>query len=203
MSDKLSRTWARVFGTIGVSVVMSVLVGCRSEGPVPAVREIYSAVLKETVLAEAWAGNPFSDERKPIGEIVILDQIDPEGPTRVSDYAVSRMEGLEASAVADFASPVADSSVAGDLEGVGPFRWVSLAEVRAVLEGGWSSFYELFPGSPGLVAFSPVGFNEERSQAVVHMLHVRQGTWADGSFYLVVRGPEGWEVVDRVVVSES
>jgi hypothetical protein len=35
-------------------------------------------------------------------------------------------------------------------------------------QGFWKEFYKRYPGSGGIIVFSPVGFNPERTRAIVY-----------------------------------
>ena len=85
-----------------------------------------------------------------------------------------------------------------------PIERITAAEFSALvddyggLDGAWRRFYELHPGALGSVEFSPVGFNRDRSEALVHIGQQRGPLFGRGRFVRLTRTSSGWQVVDRV-----
>lgn len=52
-----------------------------------------------------------------------------------------------------------------------PYHLVPKAEIEAIFEsgGGWDLFYKRYPASGGYISFSPVGFDSEKTHAIVDM----------------------------------
>lgn len=73
--------------------------------------------------------------------------------------------------------------------------YVVLAEEEAVFSGGgWDEFYRRYPGSQGCISVSRVGFNTQLTQAVACVgiqQHWRRGY---GSYYLVEKTKDKWQV---------
>lgn len=169
---------------------------------------VYAAVLSEMVLADGWSGHPDTyDEQRPVEQLVIFVQPGPQAPDRVSGYARGRLEAADPSAIADFEERADDVSALAGLDGVGPYRLIDEADVSRIFQGeargGWQRFYREFPGAPGMIFFSGVGFSADRRQAIVYMGSLRGGEWGDGSMYLLERQRDGWAVVDRVSLWQS
>lgn len=163
--------------------------------------EVHSSLIREVVLKEGWSGHPDTyDARRPIDQVVVLDVPDPGAPLRISHHAVARLEDIEPATVASFEARRGALGTIGPLEGVGRYRLVDWAEIEEVFQNGWEAFYDAYPGSPGILAFSEVGFNADQSQAVVYMMHIRGGLWGGGTLYLLQRRADGWTVTDRTVV---
>jgi hypothetical protein len=85
------------------------------------------------------------------------------------------------------------------LEGVGEYHWVPRDSVFSLATGGgWDGLYREYPGSPGFVAFSRVGFGEGGTQALVYMSHGRGGLWGEGALYVLEREGDRWQIVGKV-----
>ena len=54
-----------------------------------------------------------------------------------------------------------------------PFKLVAFDEIHAALDGpgGWDGFYTKFPESGGYIELSAVGFNPDKTVAVVYVGH--------------------------------
>jgi hypothetical protein len=53
-----------------------------------------------------------------------------------------------------------------------PYEMMRQEEIKTMFESpgdGWKRFYETFPGSPGIFQFSAVGFNADKTVAIVYM----------------------------------
>ncbi|HEX8072226.1 MAG TPA: hypothetical protein VF546_19930 [Pyrinomonadaceae bacterium] len=61
----------------------------------------------------------------------------------------------------------------------------------------WTHFNARYPGAPGLLTLSAVGFNEERTQAIVYATHACGDACGGGTYYVLERRSGGWEVVRR------
>ena len=59
---------------------------------------------------------------------------------------------------------------------------------------GWEEFYKTYPASGGFISFSQVGFNPERSQALVYFEHWCGRLCGSGIYLLLERSEEGWKV---------
>ncbi len=59
---------------------------------------------------------------------------------------------------------------------------------------GWEEFYQKYPESGGFLSFSRVGFNPERSQALVYFEHWCGGLCGSGMYLLLEKGEGGWKV---------
>lgn len=66
--------------------------------------------------------------------------------------------------------------------------------------GGWSEFYSLYPGSTGTVDFSRVGFNKDKTQALVYFGNQSYYTAGAGYYIMLSKEEEEWKIVDRVMV---
>lgn len=72
---------------------------------------------------------------------------------------------------------------------------VSVDSLKAVMSAGgdsWHAFYAHFPGAFGIVQFSRVGFNPDRSQAVVYTEHVAASLVGVGEYWFLRREGNRW-----------
>ena len=62
---------------------------------------------------------------------------------------------------------------------------------------GWEEFDQKFPNSGGFVGLSRVGFNSDKSQALVYVEHGCGIVCGSGNYILLRKGVAGWEVVGK------
>lgn len=80
---------------------------------------------------------------------------------------------------------------------------ISNARMAELLDKGWDRFHDRFPGS-AVLRFSRVGFNADRSQAVVFVALMRGGTSGISYVALLEKSDEEqWEQVDEYVLARS
>jgi hypothetical protein len=70
-------------------------------------------------------------------------------------------------------------------------------------EDGWAKFYKKYPGSPGTIAFSRVGFNQDKSKAIVYKVNACGWLCAAGRYILLSKTIDAWKVTDVVGCWES
>lgn len=63
---------------------------------------------------------------------------------------------------------------------------------RGGIIGGWETFYRLYPGSSGYLTLSAVGFNPEKTVAVVYMGHFCGPLCGSGWFRILEKKDGGW-----------
>lgn len=66
---------------------------------------------------------------------------------------------------------------------------------RVNCEDGWKKFYKRYPKSNGNMGLSKVGFDKERTHAVVHYGNQRQCLDGEGYLFVLEKSQIGWEVV--------
>jgi|ERR1700675_72950 len=89
-----------------------------------------------------------------------------------------------------------------------PYHLVSAQDLRqlfhrkgeSVDSREWKSFYEKYPGSSGIIAFSRVGFNKKRNQALVYVMHQSGLVGGSGVFYVLSKQSGFWEVQNQAVI---
>jgi hypothetical protein len=69
----------------------------------------------------------------------------------------------------------------------------------------WDSFYRKYPGSQGLLFFSPIGFDRQHNQAIVYFGTQSGPSYHDGSSYLVllVKNSNSWAIVKELTLRGS
>lgn len=58
----------------------------------------------------------------------------------------------------------------------------------------WRSFYDKYPGSPGIISLSRVGFNADRKQAIVYVANSCGGLCGKGYYVLVTKDSGDWRI---------
>ena len=79
-----------------------------------------------------------------------------------------------------------------------PYEIVNSATIRVSPPGDWESFYNRYPESGGFIIMSAVGFNKEKTQAVVYTgtsCGVLCGRW---TFHLLEKVEGSWKSVPGV-----
>lgn len=83
-----------------------------------------------------------------------------------------------------------------------PYEVVSSDAIWALLkDGGWDTFYKRYPHSGGYVIMSAVGFNKEKTRAIVYTgssCGAQCGRW---SFHLLEKIDDNWKEVAGVSCS--
>jgi hypothetical protein len=76
-----------------------------------------------------------------------------------------------------------------------PYEIITSDELRSIFEGGiegWEKFYEKYPESGGYILLSAVGFNADKTIAVVYMRHSCGGLCGEGQFYVLNKQDGKW-----------
>jgi hypothetical protein len=74
------------------------------------------------------------------------------------------------------------------------------AETEKQIEDSWKQFYRTYPGAHGILTFSRVGFNSDKSQAVVYMKYDGEGMNHYGEYFLLVRKGGSWELQTKKTI---
>ena len=86
-------------------------------------------------------------------------------------------------------------------QGKAPYELVRAETIRSLFEGnrdGWHAFYERYPKSGGYVALSAVGFNKDKTKAIVYSGSSCGGLCGHWSFHLLEKVGAKWKEVDGV-----
>jgi hypothetical protein len=77
----------------------------------------------------------------------------------------------------------------------------TIGRVFRQLPGGWDSFYKRYPDSGGYLIISPVGFNNDKTQAIVYTGSSCGGVCGRWSFHLLEKVQGKWKEAPGVTCS--
>src|SRR5262245_49864995 len=73
------------------------------------------------------------------------------------------------------------------------YELISSDELKSIFEqGGWEKFYERYPDSRGWIDLSAVGFNSDKTVAVVYMGHHCGSLCGGGGFHVLQKKNDKW-----------
>jgi len=74
-----------------------------------------------------------------------------------------------------------------------PYELMAAADLRSKMQtAGWEGFYQLYPNSGGWIELSAVGFNTDKTVAVVYMGHHCGGLCGGGGFHVLEKKDGKW-----------
>jgi len=74
-----------------------------------------------------------------------------------------------------------------------PYDLITFKDLKsAINQGGWDGFYKKYPDSGGWIELSAVGFNAEKTVAVVYMGHSCGGLCGGGQFHVLQKKEGKW-----------
>ena len=74
-----------------------------------------------------------------------------------------------------------------------PYELIPFDELRSALkQGGWENFYKQYPNSGGWIELSAVGFNADKTVAVVYMGHHSWSLSGGGRFHVLQKKDGKW-----------
>ena len=76
-----------------------------------------------------------------------------------------------------------------------PYEMIRADQIKAIFEQGiegWNAFYEKHPDSGGWIELSAVGFNADKTVAVVYMGHSCGGLCGGGQFHVLQKKDGKW-----------
>jgi hypothetical protein len=79
-----------------------------------------------------------------------------------------------------------------------PYEFVFDKELDAIFASGaegWKNFYEKYPDSGGYNEVSAVGFNKDKTVAVVYVAHMCGGLCGGGSFHVLEKKDGKWQTL--------
>lgn len=155
--------------------------------------EVYSSLLgkrtKKVLIEDQTMGYP-SDQSK--AQIAAHEE-----------WLAEYMPGLQQNTVTDYISKNKDSH---HLENLFKLKvetlLVSPSEIKKVYEKHAGVPWQIsdeYPGSEGVFTFSSVGFNSERTQALVHMGISCGWLCGEGNFYLLAKENGVWKVQKKIM----
>jgi hypothetical protein len=146
--------------------------------------------------------------RYPNMPVVLMDQT-ATGPGGVAEtastlaYILEQMTGVAPDTAASFqmrneaAHPLDSTMDLGLL-----YTLLSEGEMRQIFgenQNGWDLFYTRFPGTPGIITLSRVGFNEAMDQALVYIGIQSHWLAGAGTMLLMQKVNGVWSVLQEVM----
>jgi hypothetical protein len=78
-----------------------------------------------------------------------------------------------------------------------PYDLISYDELKSLVkQGGWENFYKQHPHSGGWIELSAVGFNTDKTVAVVYMGHHCGGLCGGGGFHILQKRDGKWRPME-------
>jgi hypothetical protein len=78
-----------------------------------------------------------------------------------------------------------------------PYQFLETSKFDALIsQGGWPEYYRQYPDSGGLIEFSAVGFNVDKTIAVVYMGHFCQIMCGGGTFHVLEKRDGKWKPLE-------
>jgi hypothetical protein len=78
---------------------------------------------------------------------------------------------------------------------------VFIADANGKIDGdSWKPFYQQYPGAPGIIAFTRVGFNTHKDEALVYVVHQSGLVGGSGRFFVLSKRDKSWEIQKRVLI---
>jgi hypothetical protein len=82
-----------------------------------------------------------------------------------------------------------------------PHRVIPEAKIVGILkQGGWASVYREYPALQGVIWFSRVGFDMERTQALLYFIRASQRTGEEGWLVLMEKAKGSWREAGRKMI---
>ena len=177
-------------------VAIAVVVGCA--GPDRSVTSddhaVYAAVIDSLFGPRTWKG---------VTRVVVGDSTDRYLRAELVPGVLEsflRLPGVDSAMIRSFE---VRNRVARPLEGLPAESGIEVTLARAAeldslprtdVEAYWAAVRALYPGSQGLVSVSSVGYNTERTLAIVKVRHGCGGLCGSGHDVLLRRAESGWRI---------
>ena len=115
-------------------------------------------------------------------------------------FARDKPEGLPASAIHDYLRRNAKALRLGsELGPLIPVRFLSSADLKQIFadDDGWKRFRRYFPGSPGSIQISRVGFSKDGGHAILYL--GQQSDWESGigGVWYLRKENDRWIVIEQ------
>ena len=79
-----------------------------------------------------------------------------------------------------------------------PYELITSNELKSTFDrGSWEKFNERYPNSGGYIELSTVGFNKDKTVAIVHMGHYCGSLCGGGTFYVLQKKEGKWRQLTR------
>jgi hypothetical protein len=74
-----------------------------------------------------------------------------------------------------------------------PYQFLEAQKIEALMKQGWDAYYHRYPDSGGVIAVSAVGFNPDKTIAVVYMGHSCGMLCGGGTFHVLEKIDGKWK----------
>ena len=141
---------------------------------------VYNAILNSQFARTDVQRFVIRDKTSWVANRANIDRVAPDVESgTISDFEANNEKSYSLERRLDLKTPYdlvrADEIDALFNQNVGP-----LADM-----GGWARFYERYPGAPGLISFSRVGFDPKRDQALVYVAIQHNYLGGSGRFFVL------------------
>ncbi len=122
--------------------------------------------------------------------------------TEARDYGVDSLNlqlvaqghGIPPDARADFAAKNKASCLIEGLPRISNLRFVSKSEINAVFAVGWAEFHKRYGHDSEVITLSRVGFNSDKTLALLHVIGAVSREGAAGELYVLERKNGRWQI---------
>lgn len=141
-------------------------------------------IIRTTLTSEGVVGIPGIDDRS-----TLLKKLAPLSDEVLNDYEQVNQSEFNLS---DKFKLKPRLLLIDERETHGIFAWHAV--------DGWNHFHKRFPDSDGFTKFSRVGFDANKSLALVYVSYSCDRRCAEGGYYLLEKGNHGWKVTSKYAV---
>lgn len=168
-----------------------------SAAPASDETQIYSKAIRAVFRRWQW-------DDKPISLLVIEDhtRINSYDGLDIADAAIRAAVPVPDNVLSDFrANNKSPSAVQMALELPVPFKAFDSARVQGQFPaGGWRKFYQDYPGCPGLLSVSSIGFNTGHDRALVYVAHAYGDDGGKGHIFLLKKRGATWSITQHEIL---
>ena len=121
------------------------------------------------------------------------------------DETIKRAAPLSAETAANFRSKRARLKLHDDFGLAVEVDFLSQKERATIFKrssknyDGWRAFYGKYPASPGILKLSRVGFNADKSQALIFVAHSCGWLCGEGNYFVLVKKDGEWKIMKELV----
>jgi hypothetical protein len=153
--------------------------------------EIYSALLEKV--------NKNMNNGKDVKMFVINDvTITPPGICSFDEMSKQEKSFQSIKLSFDDLSGAGKSTLSYSFKLSQTYTLLSYQDFRQIIKEGlpeeWSLFYEMYPAAAGFISLSKVGFNKDRTQAIVYMQTSCGFLCGAGEYILLTKSENKWKV---------